>query len=238
MNLFLTLLLVFTAMMSSCNVIERIACKQGNGTISESDFNNTNFDGVIFDLAGNVYINKSDTFSIKVFTDENLQKNIKMSQSSNILKIHSDESICPTSIKIYLNIPSMSYLKLDGSGSIICTSGFNGENLKVYLDGSGDIILDNLNYQNIINEIDGSGDIKISGIATFISNHINGSGNIKSFELQSKNGEASVDGSGNIEISSTDNLRAQIDGSGNIYYLGSPNVSTKINGSGSISKKQ
>lgn len=134
---------------------------------------------------------------------------------------------------INITLPSLSMIKVNSSGDVSCEGLFTGENLKIAINGSGDIKLD-LETKILDLSVNGSGDMHLNGKADETEVSINGSGDINAEKLTSKTADININGSGDLRIEVTDYLKADVNGSGNIRYAGDPNIKTRRNGSGSI----
>ena len=130
-------------------------------------------------------------------------------------------------------------IELDGSGDIVTTDESvieSTSSMNVSLDGSGDIEL-KVKAEELNSELEGSGDIELEGIAESFIVELDGSGDIKAYDLEALNAEATLDGSGSIKLFVSKRLKANLDGSGDITYQGEPKVEASIDGSGTISAK-
>jgi hypothetical protein len=122
-------------------------------------------------------------------------------------------------IRVAIVVPALSYLRTNGSGNIVATGFANGDLLSAFINGSGDITVENCKYNR----------------ATY---EVNGSGNINGSSTELREAEATIHGSGDIKLTVTNKLKAEIYGSGNIDYWGNPgDVDSNVSGSGSINRK-
>lgn len=117
-----------------------------------------------------------------------------------------------------IRVPDLTAVTIHGSENIEISNFSNGISLQAFIHGSGDIRVNNSNYQSALLKVHGSGNIEAQG-------------------LQVAQAEAAIHGSGNTSVSVTEHLKAGIYGSGNIYYWGNPAVETSLNGSGKVIKR-
>jgi hypothetical protein len=130
-------------------------------------------------------------------------------------------------------------IELDGSGDIVTNEESVLEStttMNMVLDGSGDIDL-KVKAAELNAALQGSGDIDFIGVAETLKAELDGSGDIRAYDLKMVDAEAVLDGSGSIRLFVTDHLRANLDGSGDITYRGAPVVEQTLDGSGTISPK-
>jgi hypothetical protein len=119
-------------------------------------------------------------------------------------------------LKVYITMPTLTYVSLNSSGKVTTQNKFNVDNLDL--------------------NISGNGKMRLGLTAKSIESNISGSGDVDAEDLQSKNANVSISGSGDINVHATDYLKAKIAGSGDVLYKGSPDVHKKITGSGSVSQ--
>tara|TARA_R100001015_G_C4612788_1_gene168360 strand:+ start:147 stop:857 length:711 start_codon:yes stop_codon:yes gene_type:complete len=137
-------------------------------------------------------------------------------------------------VKLNISLVDLKGLEINGSGKIIGSNTFMGDDLELEIAGSGDIDLD-LDYKSLSNEINGSGTIKLRGKVKSQEIQINGSGDVLAIQLNSDNTEVEINGSGDVEVSTSYSLNVEVNGSGDVKYVGSPKeLNSEINGSGKL----
>lgn len=254
------ILLIFSILFM---VVSLSACTftTGEGPIVERTFELESFTGVELDGSFDVSINQSATQTVVAVGHENILDKLQMNVVDGMLYIKLEQgSYINYELEVKISISDLEQARLLGSGDIRIGTFANLDNLKVKLDGSGDIktvdesviettgetsiILDGsgdidlrLKSQEVSAELEGSGDIDLEGFTEELKVVLDGSGDIKAYDLESMNCEATLDGSGSIRIHATKLLKATLDGSGDITYEGEPKVEASIDGSGSISAK-
>ncbi|MFC2137536.1 head GIN domain-containing protein [Bacteroidota bacterium] len=217
-------------------------CIDGNGYKSAEYRYLENFDEVTVTGDYDVYINQGNEYDILIQADENLLPYVVTDVSGDNLKIKNYENRClnPTgSIDIYITMPEINKLKLTGSGLIVCDS-LDADDLEVELIGSGDIELGyGSSYIYIRDEIKientGSGDIYIDLEADVVEVELIGSGDIV-LEGSADESDLYIAGSGDIESEDleVDECFAKIVGSGDIFVNVRRILDVKITGSGDL----
>jgi len=201
------------------------------------------FNSIVLETSLDIHVQQGLTPSLKITGENPSLANVTVTVKGNQLifaykeskKIRFFENRPP--IKAELVIPYLTYVNISGSGDIDAEDTFRGEELKLVIEGSGDLTLPQLAYKAIEATIHGSGDMSLGGECGETILSVNGSGDMKTASLKSKSAKATVSGSGDMTLTATDRLRAVINGSGDLVYAGSPrNLSTEVNGSGSIRK--
>lgn len=139
-------------------------------------------------------------------------------------------------VEVYLSVTDLEEIGISGSGSVIGEGVFNGEELELQINGSGNISME-AEYKELEVGIAGSGDIKLGGKAKEVEVEINGSGDVSMEDLVSDNSLVKINGSGDVRVNATNTLKVNINGSGDVFYKGKPrDIDSNINGSGDLTQ--
>jgi len=213
----LSLLFVFVVGLISCNK-DMI---KGKGSISTRPLQLNNVTGVESHYDIKAVISYGQTQEISVYGYDNLLDILDFKVENGVLKLKYNtnyNTIRNGNVVAYIKMPVLNKLVIHGSKNIEVSGFANGNSLNATIHGSGNILVDNANYQAAILLMHGSGNIEAQG-------------------LVAKEAEATSHGSGHINISVADKLKANIFGSGNIYYWGNPLLESTRNGSGRVVKR-
>ena len=209
------LILIATVTLFSCKK-DKI---EGDGPIVTEARDVKNFYSVNVSGSSKIFITQGNNFDVQVKAYENLLPSLTTIVEDGSLKIayRNNKNIINDNSEIFITMPSLTGLTLEGSGSINTKGQFIGaENFVINGSGSGAIVMEN-------------------GSANNLRVTINGSANVKTFGFPVQRAEVTTEGSGNAEINVAKTLNATINGSGNIYYKGAvQSVTTKITGSGKV----
>lgn len=122
-------------------------------------------------------------------------------------------------IKVYIEVPDIRKVSLNGSGKIKVSGYNNGIELGVTINGSGRVELLNNHFDDLYCTINGSGDILATTTTT-------------------SEVDATINGSGFMEVHCGKKLKVSIQGSGTVDYYGNPPLTDiSINGSGQVRKR-
>jgi len=124
---------------------------------------------------------------------------------------------------VVLHAPTLGQIVSTGSGNISIDGILKSDQLKIKLDGSGNIT-GKLNVADFDIDNTGSSNIRLSGNVVKANIKSSGSGNFQSFDLIIDDCSISKSGSGNAHITVNHTLTASISGSGNLTYKGSPKI--------------
>lgn len=227
----LILLVSFIFAFTACDCIE------GDGPIETENRNQRGFDAIELEISGNVYIKQADQFEITIKAQQNILDIIRTRVRGNTLVIDYEEMCVMNtrSIDIYISMPELSALDVDGSGDIVSDDVFESVEIYMSVSGSGSIDVE-VKAEEVDLDINGSGDIIVSGSTLSLYTSTSGSGDIQANRLKANDVKVRISGSGSVKVYATEYLEARISGSGSIYYNGDPRINTHINGSGRVRK--
>lgn len=137
---------------------------------------------------------------------------------------------------VTITTPRLSAVLVQGSGDVLAEQ-IKGPRLLARVDGSGDIQLSGLLVDELKLEIKGSGDIQASGQAGRLAVAIAGSGDVRSSGLKADEVSVSIAGSGDASVQADKTLSVSIAGSGDVVYSGNASVRKTVAGSGSVSRR-
>ena len=107
------------------------------------------------------------------------------------------------------------------------------------VNGSGDIVAEQLVQPRLLARVEGSGDVKLNGlVADELKIEIKGSGDVKASGRASRL-SVSIAGSGDVHTADlkADDVLVNIAGSGDVVYGGNPVVKKSVAGSGSVERR-
>lgn len=212
-----TLLLLFTALLFSCNK-NKIT---GSGNIISQERNASGFTGVVVNGATKAFITIDTGFSVTVKGYQNLLPYLETKVSNGILQVgfKNHTNVSNDNTEVYVTLPVLNYVQTNGNGGMAINGTVTGTSLlKAVINGSADISIEGGN----VSEFDGN---------------INGLGNISALNLQCSDADINISGKGNVEISVNSKLNVTISGNGNVYYMGAPVITTHITGNGQVTRK-
>jgi hypothetical protein len=143
---------------------------------------------------------------------------------------------------------AIAHVEVHGSRIMLDCHGFRGSRgveitlpgrvfRSINLEGSGDLVMENVSQPELTLRISGSGDARAQGTAERVTIKIAGSGNARLAELAMKRLTVDIAGSGSLEAAPKDEADVKIAGSGNVRLLSHPaQLRSKIAGSGSVSQ--
>lgn len=177
--------------------------------------------------------------TVKVETDENLQKYIITEMDDDVLVVRMKTNIRfinSERLKVYITTDKLELLQLSGSGSIVGMNKFTGaDRLKLRVSGVGDLKLET-NTPELDAQISGSGSLVLSGETKDARIQISGIGDCNAEALKAENASVKISGSGDVKIFADSKLDVSISGIGSVYYAGEAMVTQKVSGNGKVKR--
>lgn len=254
-------ILVSTLLSFSATQAQWKSTIKGDGNVITQNRDVESFTSIVLHINLDVSLIKGKEGTIALKGEKNILEHLELAVKNNVLNIRTKKNVSlkpSAKNRVFIEIPitTVSKLEVNGSGEIKGTYPIKGDEVKLILNGSGDLNITLeantvkalvsgsgdlkaiLHAKTIKASLSGSGDIKLSGEATALNATVTGSGDIDSRTLQVRNGVAKVVGSGDVYITASEQLSATIVGSGDIHINGDVGkIEKKIVGSGSINKR-
>jgi hypothetical protein len=186
----------------------------------------------------NVVLTKSETQEIIIETQENILDLVELNVSNGICHVRFREhyNVQPTlPATIYISLPTITSLKIDGTGDINATNDFDTlANVNFEINGTGNIQFSWDEANDVEIDIDGTGDLDLSGNCDDLNTEIDGTGDLRLWTT-THTSHFKLDGTGDCFIDGfSDNNYIDINGSGDFYGFDyeTTNCSVNIDGSG------
>lgn len=169
--------------------------------------------------SADIYVTIGKELSVRVTLDDNLIDLIETEVRGKTLRIDSRESYSTRlGCKIEITVPELE---------------------RVYLRGSGDVLVERLDAEFFEFKLSGSGSLVAEGSTDELELRLSGSGEIDTRDLTAQEAYAVISGSGDIRVYAEESFDGRISGSGDITIYGDPSdFSKSVSGSGSIRKKR
>ena len=210
----------------------------GNDNVTIEDRNvNDSFTTIKATEGLNVYLTQSDTESITVEADENLQELIMTEVENGILKIHTRENIGrSTSKKVMVNFKDIYSISSTSGSNVYSANTIKAKNLELKSTSGSNMTLE-VNTTIINSKSTSGSNLRLSGNTSQIVAEATSGSHLKAGDLNSESSEVKATSGANITINTSRNLVAKATSGGNVKYYGNPeNVEKSDNVSGSISK--
>ena len=192
---------------------------KGSGDLITEEREVESFSRIESSGAADIYVTVGEKLSVKITFDDNLVELIETKTRGKTLKIGCEENYRSRhACRIDITVPELE---------------------RVYLRGSGDVLVERLDAEYFEFKLAGSGSLVAEGSTDELELRLSGSGDIDTRDLIAKEAYATLSGSGDIKIHAEESFDGSLSGSGDIAIYGNPSdYSRSVSGSGSIRKRK
>jgi len=218
-------------------------CLEGNGILETEQRLVAEFVGVENTTSFDVEILADSAYSVEVIADQNLlpyiETYVRSENTDKYLMIETNYNYCINSqnyVRVEIHMPIIEQVELSGSGDIDVFN-VDGNHLDINNSGSGDITINDLFLTSEIKiDLNGSGDVIAYGKVHHGDYNLAGSGDILADKLLVDLCYVNSSGSGDVYCFAYDLLNVTINGSGDVLYSGPPDLTIELvnNGSGDL----
>ena len=200
--------------------------------------NFADFSQIRLNCSADIFLTQATELKVEVEGEADQLDYLKTKTSGNTLEIDIEGwNLRLNPMKVYIAIPTLEKIMLNGSGDIKTTNTIQAKSLEMALAGSGDIYV-TLKAQDLKVSVNGSGDIHASGVNNSCDIKINGSGDVILNDIFVGLFGARIYGSGDLRVNGSANkIDIQQSASGDVYLTGLPakEAAIRISGSGNVS---
>ncbi|TBX68714.1 DUF2807 domain-containing protein [Flavobacterium silvisoli] len=211
----------------------------GNGNVVTQTRNvGNNFSKIEVSRGLTVTLEQSDSHSVEVEADENLQEHITVSVENETLIITSDKGIDEATAKtIHVKMPELTGIEATSGSSVSTRNVFTGTNIFVK-SSSGSEVDVNFEIDNIRCESTSGSSLEFKGKALTFKAVSSSESTIDARDLMVNDVTAEATSGSDINVRPILSLNAKASSGSSIDYSGSPkSVSKEENSGGSISKE-
>src|SRR6188474_1358412 len=113
-------------------------CKNGNGSIQSENRSVTGFTSIDNQAEANVILSQGTEFEVRVEAQENLLEEIRTELKGSELQIYSEHCLNHHDpINVYITLPTLTGVKVSGSGYVTTATQINATSLDFTVSGSG-----------------------------------------------------------------------------------------------------
>ncbi|MFD3000370.1 head GIN domain-containing protein [Pontibacter toksunensis] len=220
---------------SACDDVQ---CIKGNGNEERRTLTLQPFSELEANGDFKVYITQGEPQKVEVVGESNILSDLSTQVRNGKWEIEHESCVRRAEpVEVYITMPEVKALYLNGSGLINSENKLDVEELPVQVNGSGKIDLE-LDASKVITRVTGSGEVWLSGRTAMQKINMSGSGRAATADLAAEDVTVNLSGSGEAEVRASKSLTADVSGSGKVYYYGNPAVvSTNISGFGKVVKR-
>jgi hypothetical protein len=201
------------------------------------------FDIVVFEGAGDVFVNLGDVFSLEVEGNGDVREQMDIEVRDNELRIKNrtkvndwrdpDQVASLTPFQYRVTMPKVIQLVLSGAGSLTADH-LAGKQLNVVHNSLGRMILKGLAYETLMVNHNGQGELVCEGKVRTQSVAMSGEGDYHAEDLRCEEAIVGLSNKGSAFVWAEERLEANVDGLGDLNYKGQPEITQSITGTGSV----
>lgn len=139
-------------------------------------------------------------------------------------------------LMVELTLQRLAALTVHGAAEV-SARGLKAPSLRVEMDGSGDVELNDIDTEQFELIASGSGDAMLRGRAQRQRFDLRGDGDVDASGLRGSSAELQTSGASDVQLNVADTLAVRSSGSGDIRYAGSPSVDRRGLDSGSLRRR-
>jgi len=193
---------------------------KGSGVVKEETRTVANFSRLELALPATVTLSQGPAESLTISADDNLLPLMTTRVENDELIIEADKSrgfSTTREIRIRLTVKSLNGIRIQGSGDVVGDQ-LKCDKLDIAIAGSGDVNFKSIRTDEFRIGINGSGDVAVAALESkSVEAAIHGSGDIRLPSLQATRVNISVNGSGDVlAAGNADTVDIEIKGSGDV----------------------
>jgi len=239
MNRILIITLGSLVLFSSCHLFGKRV--RGSGNVIMQTRNVSNFNGVSISGAIDLYLKQDSAFSVKIETDDNLQRYIIISEENGVLHIRPENHINldeTGKIKVFVSAPVFKSIGATGACNIFSENMLSStEPIDIDLTGASEARVE-LRSPKVSADLTGASSLVLKGEAKEFSIEGSGSSNIRCFDFLTEETSIDMAGACDAEVFANVKLDVKASGASDVKYKGNAAVSQDVSGAGSVKKVQ
>lgn len=193
---------------------------------------------VLVSTSGTLVVEHGDTPSLTVTAGRNVLAQLTSEVRDGVLVLDHDSRpgwSRTGDVEYRLVVDSLETVRLTGSGDVRVADGLaDGDELEVLLEGSGDVVVEGVDVDDVVVSNQGSGRVELAGTAERQRVTVDGSGGYDAEGLRTSEAAVALAGSGDVRVHVTGTLDASVEGSGSVTHTGGARVTSDVEGSGSV----
>ena len=238
--------ILFTFLFTSCKKENAGDCFKTSKHVTTETRNISGFKKIRIDDKFDVFVKQGQGYEVKVEAGKDLLSNIKTEVTDSILylkninKCNFMRNPKNPSLKIYITLPYLRYIRNGSTGKLKFENCFIQDSMEVRIGNSGDVYID-VNLKYLTTSTHGNGDLYVTGKADYSTHYTNGTNYLHFENLVIKNQLVlSSYTIGDCYVNAPENGYASFEiwEAGNVYYTGNPaNLDVKLKGKGQAYKQ-
>ena len=230
-----TVLSLAAIFVAGCGV-GQMECEKGKGGTVTREIPVAMLNAIVVEGSMDVNVLRGDTQRVEVTAQPGLIDLVKTKVDNGVWRVGTTKCFSSDEeFSIRLMVPMLNSVIVEGSGDVLSERVFNSGKTHLEVRGSGSITVDTLHERLLEIRIGGSGGIVINaGECQELDARSHGSGDVRAGGLCVRTVNADLSGSGGLLVDVLDTLTADLSGSGDLRYRGGPVIIPNSIGSGKL----
>ncbi len=221
----LILISILILLLTACEKTFNVGCIKPEGSIETRTIDYDDFTDLSFNFPCEVFVTQGEEYELIIEATPNIIDRIEADSrkvgSSLDFEINGCARFDDNDVIFRITMPSLEELKIKGSATVSSTNTIEtGKDLKLFIEGLGNIALDVNNIVMLSTEIMGSGEIELSGTCNELELILDGLGKIDASNLTSVKANVDMDGASDVLLHVTEEVIISISGLGEITTTG------------------
>lgn len=193
------------------------AQSKGSGNLVKQDRQLAPFTEIEAGSAFQIMLVQGEPALITVETDDNYQDKIQTIVENNRLIISSDGLKNPTAMKVYIRIPDIRVIELEGAARLDTEGEIKISDLSIEASGASKAKME-LDVQALKSEISGAAKVTLKGKAASHVSDISGAAFLEAMELSTQTSNINVSGAAKARVYAISELKTEVSGAGSLTY--------------------
>ena len=214
--------------------------RQYDPTPVELTYDVSDFDQVSTAGPQDIFITRGDEFSVRFEGNQGVadQMEAVVEDGRLLIRPHperfSGDWNRMTNADFHITMPELNRLWIQGSGDI-SVDEVQSEDFEAIISGTGEISVDRLEVEDATFRITGAGNLDISGTADEVDISISGAGDVQAQDLIVQDAVLSITGYGEVELTAQNEAEISASGAGEVDIYGSATCSISQSGFADVS---
>ena len=191
------------------------AQSKGSGNLVKQDRQLAPFTEIEAGSAFQIMLVQGEPALITVETDDNYQDKIQTIVENNRLIISSDGLKNPTAMKVYIRIPDIRVIELEGAARLDTEGEIKISDLSIEASGASKAKME-LDVQALKSEISGAAKVTLKGKAASHVSDISGAAFLEAMELSTQTSNINVSGAAKARVYAISELKTEVSGAGSL----------------------
>lgn len=181
------------------------------------------FSGIRVGGVFKVYLEYSDQNYLRLVGKQEFLDKTITEVNNNILEISARSIKNWGKVSIYVGVPSLDYLDVNGAAELECVNTLKAGTIEIHVSGAAEAVV-NIEASNINSDISGASRLKLLGSAITHQSTVSGASRLRADEMITEKTEIEISGAAYAKVNAKSELSGNASGSSSISYVGEPQV--------------